>query len=56
MGKVWFIGAGPGAPESITVKGRDLSAGAILYAGSLVSEAAVRWAPLVAGIEEIEIV
>ena len=47
MGKVWFIGAGPGAPELITVKGRDLiaAASAILYAGSLVSEAAVRWAP-----------
>lgn len=47
MGKVWFIGAGPGAPELITVKGRDLiaTASAILYAGSLVSEAAVRWAP-----------
>lgn len=47
MGKVWFIGAGPGAPELITIKGRDLiaRAGAILYAGSLVSEAAMRWAP-----------
>jgi precorrin-4/cobalt-precorrin-4 C11-methyltransferase len=47
MGKVWFVGAGPGDPELITVKGRDLiaRAGAILYAGSLVSEAATRWAP-----------
>lgn len=47
MGKVWFIGAGPGDPDLITVKGRDLvaNAGAILYAGSLVSEAALRWAP-----------
>ncbi len=46
-GKVWFVGAGPGDPELITVKGRDLiaRAGAILYAGSLVSEAALRWAP-----------
>lgn len=46
-GKVWFVGAGPGDPELITVKGRDLiaRAGAILYAGSLVSEAAMRWAP-----------
>ncbi|PZP60539.1 MAG: precorrin-4 C(11)-methyltransferase [Azospira oryzae] len=46
MGKVWFVGAGPGDPELITVKGRDLiaRAGAILYAGSLVSEAALRWA------------
>lgn len=47
MGTVWFVGAGPGDPDLITVKGRDLiaSAGAILYAGSLVSEAALRWAP-----------
>ncbi len=47
MGKVWFVGAGPGDPELMTLKGRDLiaRAGAILYAGSLVSEAATRWAP-----------
>ncbi len=47
MGKVWFVGAGPGDPELITVKGRDLiaRAGAILYAGSLVSTATMRWAP-----------
>lgn len=47
MGKVWFVGAGPGDPDLITVKGRDLiaNAGAILYAGSLVSDAALRWAP-----------
>ncbi len=47
MGTVWFVGAGPGDPELITVKGRNLiaRAGAILYAGSLVSEAAMRWAP-----------
>jgi len=46
-GKVWFVGAGPGDPDLITVKGRDLisEAGAILFAGSLVSEAALRWAP-----------
>ncbi|NOZ52994.1 MAG: precorrin-4 C(11)-methyltransferase [Gammaproteobacteria bacterium] len=46
MGKVWFVGAGPGDPELITVKGRDLisRANAILYAGSLVSAAAMRWA------------
>lgn len=46
MGKVWFVGAGPGDPDLITVKGRDLvaNAGAILYAGSLVAEATTRWA------------
>ncbi len=46
MGKVWFVGAGPGDPDLITVKGRDLiaQAGAILFAGSLVSRAATRWA------------
>lgn len=46
-GRVWFVGAGPGDPELITVKGRALieRAGAILFAGSLVNEAATRWAP-----------
>ena len=45
-GKVWFVGAGPGDPDLITVKGRNLieQADAILYAGSLVSETATRWA------------
>lgn len=47
-GTVWFVGAGPGDPDLITVKGRDLiaRAGAILFAGSLVNEAATRWAPV----------
>ncbi len=46
LGKVWFVGAGPGDPELITVKGQRLlrEAGAILYAGSLVSEACTLWA------------
>ncbi len=46
-GTVWFVGAGPGDPELITVKGRSLieRAGAILFAGSLVNEAITRWAP-----------
>ncbi len=45
MGKVWFVGAGPGDAELITVKGMNLlsQAGAVLYAGSLVSQAALRW-------------
>ncbi len=46
MAKVWFVGAGPGDPELITVKGRGLieQADAILFAGSLVSETATGWA------------
>lgn len=38
QGKVWFIGAGPGDPELLTVKGARLIAQAdcIVYAGSLV--------------------
>lgn len=45
--QVWFVGAGPGDPELITVKGRRLleKAGAILYAGSLVDRAAMAYAP-----------
>ena len=37
---IWFVGAGPGDPELITVKGRRLlqEAGVIVYAGSLVSQ------------------
>ena len=47
MGRIWFVGAGPGDPDLITVKGRRLveQAGAILYAGSLVDAAATRYAP-----------
>jgi len=46
-GKVWFVGAGPGDPDLITVKGRRLleQAGAVLFAGSLVDQAATRYAP-----------
>ncbi|MCF6202193.1 MAG: precorrin-4 C(11)-methyltransferase [Methylococcaceae bacterium] len=46
-GKVWFVGAGPGDPELITVKGLHIleQAGAILYAGSLVSQATTLYAP-----------
>ena len=46
-GTVWFVGAGPGDPELITVKGRGLleQAGAVLFAGSLVDRAATRFTP-----------
>lgn len=44
---VYFIGAGPGAPDLITVRGRDLVARCpvCLYAGSLVPEGVVACAP-----------
>lgn len=47
MGKLWFVGAGPGHPDLITVRGRDLiqRAGAILYAGSLVDPGHLVHAP-----------
>ncbi|MFZ5453056.1 MAG: precorrin-4 C(11)-methyltransferase [Thermodesulfobacteriota bacterium] len=43
---VIFLGAGPGDPELITVKGQRALAAAdvVLYAGSLVSEAVLGWA------------
>jgi precorrin-4/cobalt-precorrin-4 C11-methyltransferase len=38
--KVWFVGAGPGDPDLMTVKGRRLLEGAdtVLFAGSLMPE------------------
>jgi precorrin-4/cobalt-precorrin-4 C11-methyltransferase len=49
---VYFIGAGPGDPELITVKGQRLirECPVILYAGSLVPEALIRSANLTAAI------
>jgi precorrin-4/cobalt-precorrin-4 C11-methyltransferase len=43
---VHFIGAGPGAPDLITIRGRDLIARCpvVLYAGSLVPREVVGWA------------
>lgn len=45
-----FCGAGPGDPELITVKGQRALAAAdlVLYAGSLVPEALLAWAPAAA--------
>jgi len=42
--KVYFIGAGPGDPELITVKGRNLlnNADTVIYAGSLVNPALLK--------------
>jgi precorrin-4/cobalt-precorrin-4 C11-methyltransferase len=44
---VWFVGAGPGDPELITVKGRALldRADVLLFAGSLVNPALVASSP-----------
>ena len=44
---IHFIGAGPGAPDLITVRGRDLIArcAVCLYAGSLVPKALLDHCP-----------
>ncbi len=44
MSKVYFIGAGPGDPELITIKGRKLidNADVVIYAGSLVNAALLK--------------
>lgn len=43
---VWIMGAGPGDPELLTLKGRRLieQASLIIYAGSLVNPALLSWA------------
>lgn len=47
MNKVYFIGAGPGDPDLITVKGQRIinQAEVIVYAGSLVNPAVLAGAP-----------
>ncbi|GJD50941.1 Precorrin-4 C(11)-methyltransferase [Methylobacterium crusticola] len=44
---IHFIGAGPGAPDLVTVRGRDLIARCpvCLYAGSLVAPGILAWCP-----------
>ena len=44
---VYFIGAGPGDPDLITVKGKEIISrcGYCLYAGSLVPEAVIAAGP-----------
>ena len=43
---IYFVGAGPGAPDLITVRGKKLleEADQIIYAGSLVNTALLDWA------------
>ncbi|HIU25644.1 MAG TPA: precorrin-4 C(11)-methyltransferase [Candidatus Copromorpha excrementigallinarum] len=44
---IYFVGAGPGAEDLITVRGRELieQAGMIIYAGSLVNREHLKYAP-----------
>lgn len=47
MNQVWFVGAGPGDPDLITVKGNQLlkTADLLIYAGSLVNPELVERSP-----------
>ena len=42
---IYFVGAGPGDPRLITVRGRDLleTANVVIYAGSLVNPELLKW-------------
>ncbi len=46
MGKVWFIGAGPGAPDLLTIRGARLigEADVVIWARSLVNESVLEHA------------
>ena len=46
MGKVWFIGAGPGSPDLLTIRGAKLIGGAdvVVWARSLVHEGVLEYA------------
>ncbi len=46
MGKVWFIGAGPGAPDLLTIRGARLigEADVVIWARSLVDQAVLEFA------------
>ena len=50
LGKVTFIGAGPGDPELLTIKARNVlgRADVVIYAGSLIPEAILQYAPATA--------
>lgn len=45
MKKVYFIGAGPGDPKLMTLRGKELveQADVLIYAGSLVNKAVLQW-------------
>jgi precorrin-4/cobalt-precorrin-4 C11-methyltransferase len=46
LGKVWFIGAGPGSPDLLTIRGAKLIGGAdvVVWARSLVHEGVLEYA------------
>jgi precorrin-4 C11-methyltransferase len=50
LGKVTFIGAGPGDPDLLTIKARNVlgRADVVIYAGSLIPEAILQHAPATA--------